>query len=254
MAGSDFRSVKLVDRIDLSDELAIFKLEYPGQFNFIPGQYATLALTDGDKLIQRPYSIASSPYDYYLEFFIELVPNGDLTPRLWQLKPGASIYIRNRVAGRFTLDRKSRLNSHLMIATVTGIAPFVSMIRTYYRDFKNGKDEGLRFAVIHGASRSWELSYYQEEFYTLMKLVEWVSYVPTISRWWEDTGWRGELGRVEDIVRKYTDGLNFDYQRAVAYLCGHPQMIENAKDILARARFSREQIHEEKYFVIKEGK
>jgi ferredoxin-NADP reductase len=53
---------------------------------------------------------------------------------------------------------------------------------------------------------------------------------------------------VEDLLRKYADGFNIKNDNAIAYLCGHPQMILNAKSILLRARFREDQIKQEAYF------
>ena len=49
-------------------------------------------------------------------------------------------------------------------------------------------------------------------------------------------------------MRKHADQLGFDHSNSVAYACGHPQMVANVKEILARARFRKDQIKEEKYF------
>jgi ferredoxin/flavodoxin---NADP+ reductase len=61
---------------------------------------------------------------------------------------------------------------------------------------------------------------------------------------------RGE-GRVDDLIRKYADGFGYDNTNSVAYACGHPVMVENARAILGRARFTKRQIHTEKYFTLK---
>jgi NAD(P)H-flavin reductase len=60
--------------------------------------------------------------------------------------------------------------------------------------------------------------------------------------------WKGETGRIEDIMRKHADQLGFDHCNSVAYACGHPQMVANVKEVLARARFHKDQIKEEKFF------
>jgi len=76
----------------------------------------------------------------------------------------------------------------------------------------------------------------------------WLTYIPTVSRPWAEPSWKGETGRIEDIMRKHADRLGFDHSNSVAYACGHPQMVANVKAILARARFRKDQIKEEKYF------
>jgi ferredoxin--NADP+ reductase len=247
MSTANFYRAELSERIDFSHDLALFRFRPEGSFSFRPGQYATIAVEDGDKLIQRPYSIVSSPYEPFLEFFVELVPEGALTPRLWELRLGDFVWIRNRIVGAFTRDEKSGVTRHLMAATVTGIAPTLSMARSQRIELQQKGGEPHQFLVVHGASRSWELGVYKDELIEIAR-EGWLIYVPTVSRPWEDPDWSGETGRVEDLLRKYADLHGFDHQSAVGYACGHPDMIEKAKSILQRARFPKERIKEEKYF------
>ncbi len=247
---SEFLQGELIERIDFSEDLGMFKFRIVGAQipKFIPGQYATLGLEGEDgKIIWRPYSIVSSPYEPFLEFYIELVPHGKLTPRIWKLKVGDKIWIRPRIVGKFNLD--TRAKKHLMVATVTGAAPYISAARTQRYDLENGKiSEPHKFLIIHGASRSWELGIYRTELEELSKKVDWLVYIPTVSRPWEDTKWEGEVGRAEDIVRKYADQYGFTADETIGYVCGNPDMINNVKGVLKRARFPDDRIKEEKYY------
>jgi ferredoxin--NADP+ reductase len=249
MPDSNFYRARLIERTNFTDDLAMFRFQPEGQFSFKPGQYATLAVEYNGKLIQRPYSIVSSPYESFLEFFVELVPQGDLTPRLWELKTGDYVLVRNRIVGAFTQDDKAGMKRHIMAATVTGVAPYISMIRTQQLELARGKTQEHQFAVVQGASRPWEFGTYKEELEQIARQ-GWVHYVPTVSRPWEDLDWKGESGRVEDVLRKYADSLGFDHSTSVGYACGHPQMIENVKGVLGRARFPKTQIKDEKYFTL----
>ena len=249
MSKVGFYQAKLIERIDFSATLALFRFRPDGSFSFRPGQYATIAVEDGGRLTQRPYSIVSSPYEPFLEFFVELVPEGALTPRLWDLKVEDEVLIRNRFVGKFTLDEESGMNRHVMAATVTGVAPFISMARTARMNLERGNPDPHQLAIIHGASRSLEFGVYQDELVEMSRK-GWLTYIPTVSRPWEDADWKGETGRVEDVLRKYADQLGFDHTNAIVYACGHPQMIENVKGILARARFPKERIREERYFTL----
>ena len=135
-----------------------------------------------------------------------------------------------------------------MACTVTGIAPFLSMIRAHRAATLAGETvPDHRFLVIHGASRSVEFGPYREELEALSE-EDWVEAVATVSRPWEDAEWPGEVGRVEDVLRKHFDRLGWTGDEAAGYACGNPNMIENAKGILARARVPQAHLHEEKYF------
>lgn len=251
MTQANYYTAQLVERIEVSASLAVFRFRPAEPPAFVAGQYATIGVaTDGD-VIERPYSIVSSPYEPFLEFFVELVPGGALTPKLWELKLGSSVLVRRRIVGHLIPD--THFNRHLMIATVTGVAPFVSILRTQKIDRARGAKLKDRFLVIHGASGSPDFGPYLTELEEL-SLGGWFTYVPTISRPWTNPGWRGEIGRIEDIVRKHIDRLGFDHTRTVAYACGHPGMVDNAKGVLTRARFLDEQIREEEYFKLHDAR
>ena len=78
-----------------------------GGVQFSPGQYATLGVEHDGKRMERPYSIASSPFEDEMEFFFELVPEGALTPRLHKLQPGDGLLMRKVPKGKFTLDTQN---------------------------------------------------------------------------------------------------------------------------------------------------
>ena len=237
---------ELIERTDVSANLAIFRFRMAERPSFTAGQYATISIAvDGGDVVERPYSIVSSPHEPFLEFFIELVPGGNITHKLWELKSGSAILVRRRIVGQFTLD--TSVTHHLMLATVTGVAPFVSILRTQQIDRERGATSNHQFVVIHGASQSADFGPYRSELEELSR-AGWLTYIPTVSRPWAEPNWIGETGRIEDVMRKHADQLGFSNSNSVAYACGHPQMIANVKAILARARFCKDQIKEEKFF------
>jgi ferredoxin--NADP+ reductase len=241
---------RVTRRIDFSPELWMIRIQPEGPFVFKPGQYATLGLEGGAKRSERPYSICSSPYEDEIEFFFELVPGGELTPQIYELQMGDQLLMRKIPKGRFTLDTTSGRTKHLLVSTVTGVAPYVSYVRTLYKDWKEHGPfpAGHELFLLNGASRSWEFGY-TEELKSVADEVPWLKYVPTISRPWEDEKWSGEVGRVDDLIRKYADQWGINARNAVGYLCGHPEMIEHGKGILKRIGFTKEHLREEVYWV-----
>lgn len=247
---SRYSELTLVERVDFSDDLAVFRLRAQNPVDFTPGQYATIGLMDEstDRPLLRPYSVASAPGSTDLEFFIERVDEGALTPRLWELDQGADVWMRKKIVGRFVLDTSRPY--HVMAATVTGVAPYVSIARAQLQALENGQlATPHHFLILHGASRSWELGTYRTELSGLAQRVDWLDYVPTVSRPWEDADWPGERGRVEDVLRKYLDASTYPVEKTAVYTCGHPQMIDKAQGIFERAGISEDAVHEEKYFV-----
>lgn len=243
----NFIEAEVVRRQDVTEDLAVFKLRPSEPVTFQPGQYVTLARPNAEgKVIKRAYSIVSAPHEPEIELVIELVEHGELTPLLWQLQEGDTVWARRKIVGHFLLDAE-RLH-HVMVCTVTGIAPFLSMIRAH-RSAKLAGDPvpDHQFLVIHGASIAVEFGPYLDELADLAQ-EDWVHAINTVSRPWSNPDWTGETGRAEDVLRKYLDGLGWTGDDAAGYACGNPDMIENVKGMLARAGLPQPHIHEEKYF------
>src|SRR6266851_3249925 len=218
---------RITKRADFSPDLWMIRIDPGAEFSFAPGQYATLGIERDGRRLERPYSIVSSPYEKELEFFFELVPEGATTPPLHDFQRGDEI----------------------LVSTVTGVAPFVSYVRTLFKDWKDGRfaaDHNL--FLLHGASRSWEFGY-REEMENFSKQAPWFRCVFTVSRPWEDDNWKGEVGRVDDLIRKYADQWGCNAANSIAYLCGHPEMVEHGKGILKRFGFKKENVKEEVYWV-----
>src|SRR5207244_11091755 len=99
----------------------------------------------------------------------------------------------------------SGLINHLLVCTVTGIAPFVSYIRTLHKDWKEGKFTGEhKLFLLNGASRSWEFGY-RDELQKIAHDVPWLTYVPTVSRPWDDQKWIGQTDPGDDVLRNAAD-------------------------------------------------
>ncbi len=192
----------------------------------------------------------TSGYEELLEFYVERVHGGELSPLLHAMDKGAPLLLRKYAKGRFTLDLKSGRKNHLLLSTVTGVAPYVSYLRTVYTDWKKGGTPmpgEHRFYCLQGASRSGEFGY-REELERYAGEVPWLKFVTTVSRPWEDPEWKGELGRVDDLIRKYVEVWGLKAEETTAYLCGHPNMVENGRGILLRAGWAKTAIQDEVYF------
>jgi len=244
-----FYSARIIERRDISNDLWAIRVDPGGEFKYRSGQYATLGVETPEKHHERPYSIVSAPHEKHLEFFFELVPSGQLTPRLYRAKVGDQITMRKSARGSFTLDLASGRANHFLVATVTGVAPYVSYVRSLHSEWKKAQWSGPRkLFILEGASRSWELGYFKE-LQNVAREVPWLTYVPTVSRPWEDPEWKGETGRVDDLIRKYSDLWNLQPDDSKMYLCGHPEMIENVRGIIRRRGWLEEAVQAEAYFV-----
>ncbi|HPR64409.1 MAG TPA: ferredoxin--NADP reductase [Thermoanaerobaculia bacterium] len=212
--------------------------EFP---SFSPGQHAILGLpgsaprvawSDSEPrtpppghIIKRPYSIASSSVDHaYLEFYIDLVRSGALSPRIFALQTGDRIWLSEQTRGLFTLEQVPSDRNILLIATGTGLAPYMSMVRTNL-----GTQTHRTLAVIHGARHSSELGY-RSELQSIRRLCSNFFYLPAISRpEQEPVPWTGAVGRIQDLfIQGEIDRLTGNPPTAEnthIFLCGNPEMI-----------------------------
>lgn len=226
---------RILERRDITDDLMLIWIEKPEGFSFKAGQYCTIG-RDG---VERAYSIVSAPHEDTLELFVELVPlpEGVLTPILWELGPGDILSIRPRAKGIFTF--KPTYVNHLLVATVTGVVPYIS----YLRDYLERSDTSHRFYVLFGASYVDEFVYDKELATLASEQPQLVRFVPTVSRPDDhrNSGWSGETGRVNTIVEKYADQFGLGTEDTLVYACGHPGMIEDVKERMLPKGFDVEE-------------
>ena len=221
-----FSIATVTRRIDMTDDLFLIWLKSEVEFTFKPGQYCTIGLEG----IERPYSIASSPSEEDIELFIEAIPLpiGKLTPLLHKLKVGDQVTIRPRAKGLFVFESEYR--NHVMVSTVTGVTPFISMLRAYYENPRGGD----RFYILEGASYHDEFGY-DEELVQMAADHEEIIFVPSCSRPDEErnSNWTGAAGRINTLVTHYLKEFDIPIDGTMVYACGHPGMIEDTRERLA---------------------
>lgn len=236
----------LVRRVDLTESLCYVWVRMDGQpIAFEPGQYLTIGVESNGRIIQRPYSVASSPRraaEGY-ELYLRLVEGGLFTPLLWRLPVGHGLRTIGP-KGKFTLLADDP-RTHVFISSGTGIAPFIAMMETLRLD---GRPR--RAILLNGCSYADELGY--------RELLEgWqangtypVTYVPTISRPRDarNAGWTGRVGRVESIVPAVYDELGLTPDDSIAYICGNPDMIVAVESLLLERGFPEAQVRKELYW------
>ena len=262
----------VIQRIDFNPGLMILRVapvgwELPA---FKPGQFCALGLPASarrvadaspedpvpasDAFIRRAYSIASSSAEReYLEFYISQVKSGALTPRLFALNVGDRLFLSPKATGMFTLDEIAAEQNLIFIGTGTGLAPYMSMIRTHVE-----ANEPRKFFVLHGARNSWDLGYRTELFY-LQRFAPNFTYVPTIDGPESETvPWKGHVGFAQDLWKQGVVEKAWGFKPTPGnthiFLCGNPLMIDAMKEVLGQEGFtvhskqSPVQIHAEEYF------
>jgi ferredoxin--NADP+ reductase len=243
---SDPYNATVTHRNEINSGLIIVRVQPDDPlFDFQAGQYTVLGMmssearvayadpeeepSDKARLIRRAYSIASSSKQGdFLEFYVSLVHSGKLTPRLFRLKPGGRLWLGKKAVGQFTLSEVRHDHNLLLISTGTGLAPYLSMIRTAHQCGK-----GRKFFVVHGARYSWDLGY-RSELEALDHGCGTFSYLPTVSRVQKDQSWSGHVGRIQSVFEdgslEELVGGPLDPERLSVFLCGNPSMVEAVEE------------------------
>jgi ferredoxin/flavodoxin---NADP+ reductase len=110
-----------------TDTLFKFRTERPAAFKFSAGEFTMIGMADSD--IMRAYSITSGPYDEYLEFYSIKVQDGPLTSKLQKINVGDEVEVGQKPTGTLTHSNLELSGDLWLLATGTGIAPFISLLR-----------------------------------------------------------------------------------------------------------------------------
>ena len=207
---------------------ALFTLRVEGApLSFEAGQFVRIALDIDGQRVARPFSMVNAPGDPVLEFYGIVVPEGPLSPRLARLAPGERLYVAANPAGFLVLSELPDAQTLWLLSTGTGIAPFISMLRsgTAWQRFR---DVVLVHAVRHGR----ELVY-QEDLHKTRMSHSRFTYIKVVSR--EDLP--GALrGRIPALVRdgqlEAAAGLKLAPETSQVMLCGNPDMLKDTTAVL----------------------
>jgi ferredoxin--NADP+ reductase len=259
MVGNSLLNATVVDNLLLSPGLFLLRVLPDAPIpDFKPGQYVALGLPLAEtaagqsasprrSLTKRAYSIASSPSDKdALEFYIARVEDGALSPGLSELRAGDRLFVQKKFTGAFTTCEVVAGKNLILIATGTGIAPFISMLRTPEVLRRFG-----RITILHGVRYKRDLAY-AEEITTLINSAEYdLEYFRAVSR--EEVEEEGlRTGYVQSYVAEGLVTVNKETDHV--FLCGNPSMIESVVTLLTAAGFqehSRKQsgnLHLENYW------
>ncbi len=140
-----------------NEHLFSFSITRPASFRFRSGEFVMIGLQGEKKPLLRAYSIASPSYAEEIEFLSIKVPDGPLTSRLQLIQPGDQIYLGRKPTGTLVTDALLPGKRLFLLATGTGLAPFLSLIRDpdVYELFE-------QVIVVHSVRRVSDLAFREE--------------------------------------------------------------------------------------------
>ena len=203
-------------------------------FRFLNGQFVMIGLPVNGKPLLRAYSIASANYEESLEFYSIKVPDGPLTSRLQHLKPGDRIIVGRKPTGTLVQDNLLPGRNLYLLATGTGLAPFLSVIKDpeSYQRFE-------RVVLVHGCRYIAELAF-QDRILNELPGDEFLGedvtakllYYPTVTR--EPFRNQGRITALLEAGKLEADlGLApLDPEHDRVMICGSPEMLTDLKRFL----------------------
>jgi ferredoxin/flavodoxin---NADP+ reductase len=229
MSSSNILEKTVLDVHHWTDSLFTLKLDRNPGFRFENGQFAMIGLMVDGKPLMRAYSMVSANYEEHLEFLSIKVPGGPLTSRLQHVKPGDTILVNKKTTGTLILSNLLPGKRLYLLATGTGLAPFLSIIKdpgTY--------DAYDQVILVHGVRHVRELVYQdfitknlpENEFFGEQARHK-LTYYQTVTR--EPYV---HQGRITDLI---ADGRLFEDLGVPAFnraedrvmICGNPNMMND---------------------------
>lgn len=229
-----FTRQTLLEVNPLTPSLFTLRTTRDNGFRFRAGQFTKLGVTKADgSTVWRAYSVVSSPYDEFLEFFSIVVPGGEFTSELSRLKVGDTLLVERQAYGYLTLDRFIDGRDLWLLATGTGVAPFLSILQDFevWEKFE-------RIVLVYSAREVRELAYQdliadltQREY--LAEYAHKLTYIPIVTR--EEVP--GTLnGRITTLIEsgelERAAGVQLSPEHSRVMLCGNPQMIDDTRKLL----------------------
>ncbi|MCD6732510.1 MAG: ferredoxin--NADP reductase [Burkholderiaceae bacterium] len=237
---SAFNEERVLSVHHWTDRLFSFTTTRDAALRFSNGHFTMIGLRVNGKPLLRAYSIASANYEDHLEFLSIKVEEGPLTSRLQHIQPGDSLIVGRKPTGTLVVDYLLPGRRLYMLATGTGLAPFMSIVRDpeTYEKFE-------QIVLVHGVRKVDELAYHDllvenlpsHEFLGDMVSTQ-MRYYPTVTR----EEYRN-MGRIPDLIAsgKLCADLSLppiDPADDRVMICGSPGMLRDLKHMLEQRGFA----------------
>ncbi len=218
---------RVVENRAWTETLFSLRVECPG-LDFEAGQFVRIGLEIDGERVARPFSFVNAPGDPVLEFYGVIVPGGPLSPRLARLAPGDTLWVADNPAGWLILSEVPPAQELWLVATGTGLAPFLSILRTPAPWLRY-----QRVILVHGVRHATELVY-RDLLEAIQSKQRQFQIVPFVSREKPPGAVHGRIpAAVADGRLEAAAGAPIAPERSQFMLCGNPEMLKDMQASLA---------------------
>lgn len=239
-AAPKWRSERVLRYWHWTPRLLSFRISRDPAYRFTPGRYARLGLpaTEGET-VWRPFSMVSAAHDDFLEFLVVLVDGGDFSERLAKLSVGDPVLVEKPDFGFLTLDQLAPGETLWMLASGSGVGPFLSILRDSkpWNSFRH-------LVLVHSVRTAADLAYRQDilamrDAHAATGVGADLRYFPVVTR----EPMRGALSAriptlFEDGRLESAAGLELTVENARVMVCGNPDLAKEMRHLLAARGFA----------------
>lgn len=220
---------KIVGRIDWNDHLFSLRFSCEDFPTFKAGQFTKVGIEQADgKVLSRPYSLVNSPDNEFLEIIAVPVEEGSLSPKLHELIDGDAIKVMSPATGFLVLDEVPQSQTLFLVATGTGVGPFISILDTV-KPWETYQEIVLIYGVRHAS----DLAYQDKINAWQAKYGAQFSFVPIVSRDDVEGALKGRIPQLfADQKIQQKSGRVLSAETSQVMLCGNPDMIKDTIEVL----------------------
>lgn len=201
-----------------SESMFRFRTNRPNSFRFTAGEFVMISCREDS--VKRAYSITSGPGEDYLEFLSIKVPNGLLTRELSKYEPGDVLYLNERTSGTLTLANIELGGNLWLLATGTGVAPFISILNDGYT-----YDQFDQINLVWSVRKCEDLSVYNKMLNSLP-----INFIPVVT---QDKNWTGLSKRITTMLSAGVILPELDPSKNKVMICGSMDFNTDIKSMLS---------------------
>ncbi len=226
---ANWLSSRIIEKIQWNGRL--FSLRIQSEFKaFEAGQFVRVALDIEGERVARPYSLVNKPGDKYLEIYFNIVAEGPLTPKLAELEAGDEIFVTDKANGFLIVDEVPECKHLWLLATGTGVGPFLSALKTE-KIWQRFEKVVLGYSVRDLS----ELSYQDEISIIEAQYTEQFRFVPFITREKIEGAINQRITTsIEDGSFEERTGIVINENDSHIMMCGNSAMIASVSECLEK--------------------
>lgn len=219
----------VTERVDWNDHLFSLKFSCENFPQFKAGQFTKFGIQQADgKVLSRPYSLVNCPAEDQLEVIAVPVEEGLVSPKLHQLQPGENLKVMAPATGFLVLDEVPQSDNIWMLATGTGVGPFLSILAA-----SEVWNKYQTVILVYAARKLDDLAYLDTIRHWQQQYPDQFKFVPIVSR--ETSDWT-LVGRIPNLFAdnsiQAAAGCQLTSESSQTMLCGNPQMIQDTIIVL----------------------